>query len=201
MLDKKSHGKRPANVRTVPCRDSKRHLDFLHLKFSMIVVSVLQRRLADGITSRPRKVGERLKAVNARHVGQIMGEASSSRLQDQGCGWERVQVMGKLRFYRQETHPNCDLQAKQLGLRLASFTTMHRIRSDIVSYWDWPPRATAPANRDGRHHEPPHLPIARSPDRAKPISSHYVITAVAIGWPVQQLPQTRGLAGNELIGV
>jgi hypothetical protein len=94
MLDGKSHDKRPANVRTVPCRDSKRHLDFLHPKFSMVAVSALQRKLADGITSRPRKVGESLKAVNARQ--QIMGEVSSSRFQGQGYGRERVQVMGEI---------------------------------------------------------------------------------------------------------
>jgi hypothetical protein len=55
MLDGKSHGKHPASARTVPCRDSKRHLDFLHLGLSMVAVSALQRRLADGITSRLKK--------------------------------------------------------------------------------------------------------------------------------------------------
>jgi hypothetical protein len=101
MLDGKSHGKRPESARTVPCRDSKRHLDFPHLECSTVVVSALQRRLTNGIISRPRKVRESLKAVNARQVGQIMGELRVRAFEVK----DAVGKGFKLRFYSQETHP------------------------------------------------------------------------------------------------
>lgn len=162
MSDKEAYGKRPASLRTIPCRDSKRHLDVLHLKLSMAAMSTPSTRTGQ---RNHVKSQESLRAFKGRKRAagwEDHGRSSSSRLRSQGCGWERFRSWGKLRFYMQRTHPSRGFQAHQLGLNFASSTDAQRKKRYLffVGFF-----STELANRDGRHHE---LPLARSPDHAKP---------------------------------